>query len=191
MTGRAILAGLTLAALCAPAMAGAEVVENGGIGSQPADTAEIVAGAGDCARFVRHHGQVDFNGLKAAGWLFGGKQEVPAGVTGPANTATILGKGNVMLIVRHTGISATCQVTGRVDDLAREGEVRSGIAAALGAKPAKDYKGDDAFKATVGGRDGKLLDKLLISDEDRITVMSSENGGIKVVSAIVLPRILD
>ncbi len=166
--------------------------EQGGIGSQPASVGEIVAAAEDCVKFVKHHGQVDTDGLKKAGWQFGGKEDVKAGAVMPANTMVILGKGNVVMILRHTGLSATCQTFGRVADLALVADVRSGVGAALGAKPAKDYKGDDAFKALMVARTGpKALDDMLISDVARFTVTEIAKGETKIVSMIMVPRILD
>lgn len=166
--------------------------EQGGIGSQPASVGEIVAAAEDCVKFVKHHGQVDTDGLKKAGWQFGGKEDVKAGAVMPANTMVILGKGNVVMILRHTGLSATCQTFGRVADLALVADVRSGVGAALGAKPAKDYKGDDAFKASMVARMGpKALDDMLISDVARFTVTEIAKGETKIVSMIMVPRILD
>lgn len=166
--------------------------EQGGIGSQPASVGEIVAAAEDCVKFVKHHGQVDTDGLKKAGWQFGGKEDVKAGAVMPANTMVILGKGNVVMILRHTGLSATCQTFGRVADLALVADVRSGVGAALGAKPAKEYKGDDAFKALMVARTGpKALDDMLISDVARFTVTEIAKGETKIVSMIMVPRILD
>lgn len=166
--------------------------EQGGIGSQPASVAEIVAATEDCVKFVKHHGQIDNDGLKKAGWQFGGKEDVKAGTGMPANTMVILGKGNVIMILRQTGLAATCQTVGRVADLALAADVRSGIAAALGAKPAKDYKGDDAFKASMVARIGpKALDDMLISDVARFTVAGSAKGETMIVSMIMVPRILD
>lgn len=185
---------LTLAALALPTVALAQAPqtsEKGGVGSEPASVAEIVNAAGDCFKFVKHHGQIDHDGLKAAGWKFGGKQDVPAGAGMPANTMVILGKDNVILILRHTGLSATCQTIARVDDLARAGEVRAGIGSSLGAKPAKDYKGDEAFKSMVGRGGANALDNMLISDGARFTVMESQKGDTKIVTMTMVPRILD
>lgn len=187
-----VLAMLAMAAVpvATPVLAQApQTSESGGIGSQPAATAEIVAAVGDCFRFVRHHGQVDHDGLKAAGWQFGGKEDVPGGGGMPANTMVLLGKGNVIMILRHTGLSATCQTVAKIDNPARAAEVRSGVAAAMQAKPARDYKGDDAFKAMVERTSS--LDDLLISDAARFTVTSSAKGETRIVSTIVVPRILD
>jgi len=194
----ALAAALSLAALAIPSgMAGvaAQAVktsEQGGVGSQPASVAEIVAAAGDCFKFVKHHGQIDSEGLKAAGWQFAGKEDVKGSAEMPANATVYLGKGNVIMILRHTGLSATCQTVSKVDDIARAEEVRTGIGTALGAKPAKDYKGDDQFKAMILSRLGPTaLDTMLISDAARFTVIGSSKDGTHVVSTIMVPRILD
>lgn len=190
----ATAAAFGLAALALPAAALAQAPQTsdtGGVGSQPASVAEMVDAAGDCFKFVKHHGQIDHEGLKAAGWKFGGKQEVPAGKGMPANTMVLLGKGNVIMMLRHTGISATCQTIGRVDDLARSADVRTGIAASLGAKPAKDYKGDEAFKSMMARSGGNLLDNMLISGGARFTVLGTQKDTTTIVSMIMVPRILD
>lgn len=166
--------------------------QQGSIGSQPASVAEMVAATEDCVKFVKHHGQIDSDGLKQAGWQFGGKEDVKAGAAMPANTMVILGKGNVIMILRHTGLAATCQTVGRVSDLALVADVRTGVAAALGAKPAKDYAGDDLFKTSMVARIGpKALDDMLISDVARITVSGTAKGDTKILSTIMIPRILD
>lgn len=184
-------------ALCFAAPLGAVIADppktstDGGIGSLPASVNEIVGSVGDCFRFVKHHGQVDHDGFKAAGWQFAGKQDVPGSTAMPANIQVMLGKGNVIMILRLTRLSATCQTVGRIDDAARVGEVRAGIIATQNAKPAAEYKGDDAFKATIARTSPQSLSGLLISDAARFTVFSSDKGDTKIISVIMVPRILD
>lgn len=199
ITSGFLAAALVLAASATPAGAadaqakdGAGTSDKGEVGSQPAAPAEIVDAVGDCVRFVKHHGQVDSDGLKAAGWQFGGKQQQPGQGLMPATTQIILGKGNVILILHLTGISAGCQTIGRVDDMARAGEVRSGILSRFGAKPFKDYKGDDIFKAGMTRQmKPEQLDNILISDADRFTINPIEKGEDKLVTIMMIPRILD
>ena len=193
ISGAALIATLAVPLWASSAAAQApQTSENDGVGSQPASVAELADAVGDCEKYVRHHGQVDAAGLKAAGWGFAGKQESKAAAGMPANTAFYFGKGNVVMLVRHTGIAATCQTLGKVDDPARLEEVRRTIVSTTGAKPAKEYSGDDQFKAMLVSRTGPAaLDSLLISDVARISVMSSSKDGTAIVTAIVVPRILD
>ena len=109
----------------------------------------------------------------------------------PANMQVMLGKGNVIMILRHTGLSATCQTVARVDSLARADEVRSGISTKLGAKPAEDYKGDEAFKAFIARTAPGGLENLMISDAARFTVLGKASDASNIVSTIMVPRILD
>jgi hypothetical protein len=194
----ALLAALALAAPAASGgMSGAlaqapQTASKSSIGSEPASTEEIVTAVGDCVRFVKHHGQVDTDGLKAAGWQFARKEERPGQGLLPPTVRIILGKGNVILILHLTGISAGCQTIGRLDDMARADEVRSGIAARFGAKPYLEYKGDDLFKAEMARQmKPDQLDNILISDADRFTISPIEKGTDKLVTIMMIPRILD
>lgn len=158
----------------------------------PASSAEIVSAIGDCVRFVKHHGQVDHDGLKAAGWQFGGKQEQPARGPMPATTQIYLGKGNIIIVLQLTGVSAGCQTIGRVKDIAQAAEVRTGIMQAHGAKLLKEYKGDEAFKSMMVRQvKPEQLDNMLISDADRFTINPIDKGETKLVTIMMIPRILD
>ena len=177
--------------LAAEAKEGIKSLSEDTIGSQLASVDEIVGAVGDCFKFVKHHGQVDHDGLKAAGWQFASKKDVPASAAMPANTEVILGRGNVIMILRLSGLAATCQTVARIEDRARVGEVRAGIAQTMKASPAIEYKGDDAFKATIGRSDPAILANMLISDSARFTVADLSNADTSVVSTIMVPRILD
>ena len=164
----------------------------GGIGSVPASSAEILDAVGDCVRFVKHHGQVDHEGIKAAGWKYAGKQEQPGQGLMPASTKIYLGKDNVIMVLHLTGMSAGCQAVGKITDLVQRDEVRSGIASRFGARPFSDYKGDEAFKAGMARQlKPEQLDSIMISDADRFTVMALEKDGARSLSIMMIPRILD
>lgn len=180
------------AAPAAPASDGVKTSETGGVGSVPALSDEILAAIGDCTRAVHQHGKVDWDVLKTAGWQFGGKQTAPARPPMPAIQQVFFGKGNVINIVQSTGISASCQTIATVTDpAASEREVRAGITGTLKAVAAKDYKGDDIFKAGVERMAPGSLAKTMISDTNRYVVATNSKGGKSSIMIQMTPKITD
>jgi hypothetical protein len=162
------------------------------IGSQPASTAEILDAVGACNDAVKAHGEIDMPKLAAAGWQTGGRRAVPAKPPMPATTEFIFGKGNVILVISDTGLTASCKPVARVSSDAQEGEVRQGIMSRFGAKRFKDYPGDAAFKASMERMmKPDQLDAILISDTNRFVVHVAQSGDARFLTVIMTPKILD
>ena len=170
---------------------GVQTSETGGVGSQSASSIEILDGVDACVGNIRQHGKVDFEKFKAGGWKYGGKTERPARGPIPKMTQIYLGKGNVMEIITHTGLSATCQTIASVVDLgAVEADVRKGIGERFNAVNAADYKGDEGFKAMLTGFGG-TLGKVMISDQNRFVIELKTKAEKQILDIMVTPRITD
>ena len=167
---------------------------SGGIGSQPAAVSEILNAVADCAAAVQQHGKVDFDKLKAAGWQFAGKQagNIAAGGASIPTTQLYFGKENVIQLIQMTGVSASCQTIALVTDgEASEAGVRSGLTERFGAVAASDYKGDEAFKATVEKLTPGSLAHTMINDTNRFGVVRISKNGKSIINVTMTPKITD
>ena len=181
-------------ALAADAQDGIKHSSSGGIGSQPATIPEILDAVGDCVAAVHQHGKVDFDKLKAAGWQFAGKQagNVAAGGASIPTTQLYFGKDNVIQLIQMTGVSASCQTIAMVTDgIGSEAAVRSGLTARFGAVSASDYKGDEAFKASVERLAPGSLAHSMINDTNRFAVLGITKNGKSIVNVTMTPKITD
>lgn len=176
----------------APAPAATPAPAQPAIGSQPASTAEMIDAVGMCIDAVKAHGEVDLPKLAAAGWQSGGRRATPAKPPMPAGTDFIFGKGNVLLIVSHTGITASCKPAARLSGDVQEGEVRDGIMARYGAKRFDDYPGDAPFKASMQRMmKPEQIAAILISDTNRFVVHVGRTGDARFLTVTTSPKILD
>ena len=159
------------------------------IGSKPASAAEIMEGVGSCFRNVKAHGEVDLDGLRADRWLSGGRDEVPARFPLPEMRRLTLGKGQVIAIIMHTGISASCQIIAQVAAASDKDVVRAGIMENFGLEPFDDYDGDPYFKAAMTRqlKNGET-DNLLLGPNYRATVAGVERDGKQYLTILVTPK---
>lgn len=189
---------LALALTAVPAAAadpqGVQTSASGGVGSEPATVPEIINAVADCAAAVHQHGKVDFDKLKAAGWQYAGKQagSVTAGSASISTTQVFFGKENVIQLIQLTGFSASCQTIAMVTDgEAAEGSVRAGLTERFGAVAASEYKGDDAFKASIEKLTPGSLAHTMINDTNRFGVISMSKNGKSIVNITMTPKITD
>jgi len=155
---------------------------------------EILNAVGDCVAAVQQHGKVDFDKLKAAGWLFAGKQagNVAAGGASIPTTQLYFGKENVIQLIQMTGVSASCQTIAMVTDgVGSEGAVRTGLTEKFGAVAAADYKGDEAFKASVERLTPGSMAHTMINDTNRFAVLGITKNGKSIVNVTMTPKITD
>ena len=192
-------ASLALVLMAMPATAadpkpGVKTSESGGIGSQPATVAEILNGVSDCVAAVHQHGKVDFDKLEASGWQFAGKQQgkVSAGSASIPTTQLFFGKENVIQLIQMTGVSASCQTIALVTDgESAEKLVRTGLTERFGAVAASDYKGDEAFKASIDKLTPGSLAHTMINDTNRFGVVSMSKNGKSIINITMTPKITD